>query len=224
MLFESWFGLLLTNVHKWHYVSRVKCYFRGLGLSTDLSLIRLQDAGLRSAWPEAACSYASCRLEKTLRLVFYLCDDCTLPDWAVLAPGTMDNPFFPWSHGKMAFGLVLCCPNICLNVLDLWTITAPVRVDHTEFFLVIPDQLYHRCRVIYLHCSILCMCIFSLLEGLGSCFCKDVQKYSRRHSKKKLVVNLDTRQWDFRGRTQPFSEKCVSISKFHTQTEATQKN
>lgn len=56
-----------------------------------------------------------------------------------------------------------------------------------------------------------------LLEALGSCLCKDVQKYSRRHLKNKLVVNLDTREWEFRGRIWPFSEKYDSVSRFHTQ-------
>lgn len=38
-----------------------------------------------------------------------LYDGCTLPDWAVKAPGTTDNPFFSWSHGKNGiwFGLIL---------------------------------------------------------------------------------------------------------------------
>lgn len=36
---ESEFSLLLAHVHKWHYVSRIKCYFPGLSLSTDLNLI-----------------------------------------------------------------------------------------------------------------------------------------------------------------------------------------
>lgn len=38
------------------------------------------------------------------------------------------------------------------------------------------------------------------------------EAFKKKKQKLKLVVHLDTRNWEFRDGTQPFSEKCLSLA------------
>lgn len=62
----------------------------------------------------------------------------------------------------------------------------------------------------------MCVCDFSLLEGLGNVFGNTGKNIPggilKKKQNQKLVVHLDTRNWEFRDGTQPFSEKCLSLA------------